>query len=83
MLDIIVLEAALKHGISESSILQAWDNFASKRPRIDYCCVFIGFDNEGTEIEMVGLETADLQILIIHAMSPATEKIRRELGIAR
>ena len=79
----VVLETALKHGISESSIKEAWDNFACMRPRGNDCWVCIGFDMGGNEIEMVGLVTADLKILIIHAMSPATEKIKRELGIAR
>lgn len=52
-------------------------------PRGDDCWVAIGFDATGTEIEMVGLVTADGKTLIIHAFSPATEKLQRELGIAR
>lgn len=55
----------------------------AKRPRGDDCWVSIGFDAAGTEIEMVGLITADGKTLVIHALSPATEKMRRELGIAR
>lgn len=83
MQDIVVLSSALKHGLSDSSLIEAWCNFVAKRPRGDDCWVAIGFDANGMEIEMVGLVTIDDSILIIHGMSPATEKIKRELGLGR
>lgn len=81
--EVLVLPSATKHGITAQALLEAWENFAAKRPRGDDCWVSIGFDAEGHEIEMVGLITADGRTLIFHGMSPATERMRRELGIAR
>ena len=83
MQDIVVLPSALKHGLSASSLTEAWHNFVAKRPRGSDCWVAIGFDANGAEIEMVGLVTADEDILVIHGLSPATEKIKRELGLGR
>ena len=83
MEECFVLSSARKHGLSEQSIREAWVNFVSKRPRGDDCWVAIGFDAAGREIEMVGLVTADFRVLIIHGMSPATEKISRELDLER
>ena len=34
---IIVLPSALKHGLSEEEVRQAWNNFVAKRPRGDDC----------------------------------------------
>ena len=78
---IVVLPSAFKHGLTEESIKEAWCGFVRKRPRGDDCWVSIGFDSQGREIEMVGLVAADGTILIIHALSPATEKLLRELGL--
>ena len=80
---IVVLPSALKYGLTEQSLRYAWENFVCKRPRGDDCWVAVGFDAHGIEIEMVGLVTADDTILLIHGMSPATEKIKRELGLGR
>ena len=80
---IVVLPSALKHGLSASSLVEAWCNFVAKRPRGNDCWVVIGFDAGGSEIEMVGLVTIEDDILIIHGMSPAADKIRRELGLGR
>ena len=81
--ELVVLKSALKHGLSEESINAAWSGFVRKRPRGDDCWVSIGFDAKGRQIEMVGLVLANGTILIIHAMSPATEKMLRELGLGR
>lgn len=78
-----VHSSALKHGISQKSIVYAWENFVRKRPRGDDMLVAIGFDAHGREIEMVALVLAGGCELIIHALSPATEKMRRELDIRR
>ena len=79
----IVLPSALKHGLTASALEEAWENFVAKRPRGDDCWVCIGFSGQGEEIETVGLVTADGKTLIIHGLSPATEKIKRELGLGR
>lgn len=78
-----VHRSALKHGISHGDIVYAWENFVRRRPRGDDMLVAIGFDAHGREIEMIALVMADGCKLIIHALSPATEKMRRELGIRR
>lgn len=75
---------ALKHRLSEEDIKYAWDNFVSRRLRKggDYW-VSVGFDRSGREIELVGAILADGTILVIHAMSPATKRLKRELGLGR
>ena len=78
---LVIMQSAFKHGLSEESIKEAWSGFVRKRPRGDDCWVAIGFDTKGRQIELVGLVLADGTILIIHAMSPATEKMLRELGL--
>ena len=83
MEDLIVLPSALKHGLSEQSLIEAWTNFVCKRPRGEDCWVSIGFDSSGLEIEMVSLVTVDGAVLIIHGLSPATQRIKRELGLVK
>lgn len=78
-----VMPSALKHGLTERSLVEAWSNFVRKRPRGEDCWVSIGFDLGGSEIEMVGLVTVDGETLIIHGLSPATRKIKRELGLEK
>lgn len=80
--ELVVLPSALKHGLEAKQIEEAWGSFVAKRPRGDDVAVAIGFSGD-VEIEMVGLLTADGKTLMIHAMSPATEKVARELGIGR
>ena len=74
---------ALKHDLSQEEISFAWHNVARKRPRGDDCWVTIGFTGTGREVEMVGIILADGTTLIIHALSPATERMKRELGLGR
>lgn len=74
---------AFKHGLSQEEIAYAWRNFARKRPRGDDCWVTIGFTDAGREVEMIGMALADGTTLIIHALSPATERTKRELGLGR
>ena len=83
MSDVIVLPSALKHGLSEDALRGAWVNFVRKRPRGVDCWVAIGFDSAGNEVEMVALVTAANETLIIHGFSPATEKVKRDLGLVR
>ncbi|MEC4293893.1 hypothetical protein [Adlercreutzia shanghongiae] len=72
-----------KHGLDNEDIIYAWYNFVRKRQRDDDCWVAIGFDRAGHEIELVGILLADGSTLIIHTLSPATEKIKRELKLKR
>ncbi len=74
---------ALKHDLSPEEIIYAWCNFVRKRPRGDDCWVTIGFTSVGCEVEMVGMVLAEGTTLVIHALSPATEQIKRELGLRR
>ena len=83
MNEIIVMPSALKHGLTKESLIEAWTNFVRKRPRGIDCWVAIGFDSEGLEIEMIGLATIDGSILLIHGLSPATQKIKRELNLVK
>ena len=80
----IVHGHALVHGLREEDIVYAWEHFLAKRMRVggDYW-VAVGFDRYGHEIEMVAAALADGRVLIIHAMCPATEKVKRELGLSR
>ena len=81
--NLAIFPTALKHGLSEEEIGQAWENFVAKRPRGDDCWVVIGFTSAGIEVELVGLVTANGETLVIHALSPATSRVKRELGIRR
>ena len=83
MFDIEVHRHALKHGLTRESILYAWENFARKQPRGIDSWLAIGFDRYGREIEMVAIVQSDGTVLIIHAMSPATQSMKRELGYGR
>ena len=80
MLELIVHEHALEHGLSEDDIRYAWDNFVKMRPRGEDFEVRIGFDSAGREIGMVGAVLSDGDILVIHAKSPAIPSIKKELG---
>lgn len=83
MNDVLIDSHALIHGLDEEDIRYAWDNFAARRMRRGGdVWVSIGFSARGAEIEMVALELADGSMLVIHALSPATEK-KRELGLGR
>ena len=80
MLELIIHEHALKHGMSEDDIRYAWDNFVKTQPRGEDFEVRIGFDADGKEVGMVGAKLADGDVLVIHAKSPAISSIKKELG---
>ena len=84
MNDVLIDGHALIHGLDEVDIRYAWGNFAVRRMRRGGdVWVSIGFSARGVEIEMVVLELFDGSMLVIHALSPAMEKIKRELGLGR
>ena len=83
MEELVIHPHALKHGLSEDDIGYAWSNFVRKRPRDDDYWVAIGFDAGGREVEMVAAACADGSLLVIHANTPATKNVKRELGLER
>ena len=85
MFEVVVHPHALKHGISESDILHAWENFIAKQqrtaPREDEI-VAIGATADGMLIQLVVKDLGNV-LLIFHAMVPPSEKVMRELGLKR
>lgn len=83
---VLVLEHAYKHGLTEDQILQAWHNASDHYERVsdDGACdyVAVGFANDGVPVEMIGARVA-VGILIYHANTPPTKKVLREIGYAR
>lgn len=85
MFEVMVHPHALKHGISESDILHAWENFIAKQrrtaPREDEI-VAISATANGMMIQLVAKDLGDV-LLIFHTMAPPSEKVMRELGLKR
>ena len=85
MLDIYVHPHALKHGISEDRILFAWSNFIRKQRRSvprENEVVVVGSDQEGGWLQIVAVDRGSF-MLVIHAMTPPSKKVLRELGMVR
>ena len=80
MLDIIIHNHALSHGLTKQDIAYAWGNFIKMQPRGNEFEVRIGFDAQGRDIGMVAAKLGDGDVLIIHAKHPAISSIKRELG---
>ena len=80
MLELYIHAHALRHGLAEESIRQAWGNFVKRRPRGTDFEVRIGFDAGNREIGMVGALLEDGDVLILHAKAPAIPSIKKELG---
>lgn len=85
--EVVVMERALKHGLSEQQVLQAWDNHIDQVLRIerddglvDYKT--IGFANDGRAIELTA-RVKPFGFLIYHANTPPTGRAFRELGLRR
>lgn len=84
---VLIMDRALKHGLSEEQVRRAWDNHIDTVLRIerddgyvDYKT--IGFSDEGHVIEL----TARLKpfgFLIYHANTPPTARAYKELGLRR
>lgn len=83
MNEVMVHPHALKHGLREDEILFAWENFLVRQnrasPREDEV-VCIGITRDGHDVQMIGV-IGQMGTLIVHAMHPVTEKVRREVGI--
>ena len=80
MLETLIHQHALDHGLTEEEVRCAWENFVKSRPRGRDFEVRIGFDSTGKEIGMVGAILSDGDVLVIHAKSPAIASIKKELG---
>ena len=70
-MDVVILQSAYKHGISEKSIrwcLSHCENSAMlDAPAPKY--IFAGFDHKGNPLEIIAIEnTEENQMVIIHAM---------------
>ncbi|MCL2807068.1 MAG: hypothetical protein FWD27_02730 [Coriobacteriia bacterium] len=76
---------AVKHGLTKEDVIYAWGNFIRKQrralPNIDQM-VAIGFDRKGNFIELIAIDKP-FGVLIYHVKVPPTEKILKELGMAR
>ncbi|MBR2835638.1 MAG: hypothetical protein IKE43_08035 [Coriobacteriales bacterium] len=81
--DVIIAEHALKHGIDESDIRYAWDNFLRKQYRgspNEGEIIVVGYDRKGEFIELVAAERV-FGTVIFHALKPPTTKVLQELGL--
>ena len=85
MIEIAVHPHALKHGLIKEEIEFAWNNFIRQRhrqtPHSDQV-IAVGATRAGLVVEMVAVEMSE-ELLIYHAVTPPTESILRELGLAR
>lgn len=76
---------AYKHGLAKGDILHAWSNAYASQARTGPWPsqhVSVGPDRKGRDVQIVSVWNADERTWVIfHAMA-ATDKVRRELGIA-
>ena len=76
---------ALKHGLTEAQVVQAWQNHIGRVLRIDRSdggidYKTIGFSKEGRAVEVTA-RAKPYGSLIYHANTPPTERDLRELGL--
>jgi hypothetical protein len=70
-LDIVILDSALKHGITEDRILSCLFNVRGDKLLDDLPPkrLFVGFDNTGRALEIIAIEDEEQDCLVvIHAM---------------
>ncbi|GBU29561.1 hypothetical protein R84B8_03134 [Treponema sp. R8-4-B8] len=70
-MDIVILDSALKHGISEESIffclMHSHNDIVINEPPVKR--LFIGFDNIGRALEIIAIEDDEQdRLVVIHAM---------------
>ena len=87
MYEVVVLARALKHGLTEEQILQAWRNHIGSVLWIDRSdgrvdCKTVGFSDSGIAIELVARCT-ETGFTIYHAMTPPTKRMIKELRLRR
>ena len=76
-------EHAFKHGLNADDIEQAWGNYVAMQFRgapNEGEVVTVGFDARGRLVQMVAVQKP-YGTLIVHAMTPPTDNVLRELGI--
>ena len=75
-MDILILDSAFKHGITEESILFCIYNYRNDKTLNDSPLkrLFVGFDHLGNAIEVIAIEEEDAnqgsgsRLVVIHAM---------------
>ena len=70
-MDILILDSALKHGITEESILFCIYNYRNDKTLSDPPLkrLFVGFDHLGNAIEVIAIEEEKHnRLIVIHAM---------------
>lgn len=83
--DLIIMNRALRHGLSEEQIRHAWRN-AVDFLRIDldegdeYCVKAIGFDASGRGIE-ISARAKPFGLVVYHANTPPSARAIREFGL--
>lgn len=85
--EVLVMERATKHGLTEKQILEAWNNQIERNLWIERSDGFvdyktIGFSSDGRAIEITA-RIKSFGFLIFHANTPPTERTLRELGLER
>jgi hypothetical protein len=70
-MDIIILDSAYKHGITEESIMFCIYNYRNDKTLSDPPPkrLFVGFDHLGNAIEVIAIEEEEhKRLVVIHAM---------------
>jgi len=69
--DIVILDSAYKHGITEENIIYCLSHF-NNDIMLNYPPIkrlFVGFDNLGRALEIIAIEDEDQdRLVVIHAM---------------
>ena len=81
--EVVIVEHALKHGVSPEDIEYAWEHFHKKQYRgapNEGEIVLVGPDRKGRALQIVAAER-DCGAVIFHAMRPPTHKVLAELGL--
>ena len=69
-MDILILDSAYKHGITEESMLFCIYNYRNDKTLNDPPLkrLFVGFDHLGNAIEVIAIEEERNRLVVIHAM---------------
>jgi hypothetical protein len=70
-MELVILDSALKHGITEQSIRSCLFNFRCDLllESVPVKRLFVGFDHMGTALEIIAIEDAESdRLVVIHAL---------------
>ena len=84
-MELVVHPHALKHGVTEDQIVNAWEHFVRMQNRTtpnEDVILAVDYERGGRMLQMVG-RLLDGCVLIYHAMTPPTTKVLVELGLLR